>query len=135
MADKAKNSKRPWQAARKSAMAASAVRRDKRKAARVAKQKAAEARNKRRQISDDGTPFLTPWELAKAQRRARREGKPAQPRTNCGNILVKGADGIQRVRPGTKREVEMALQIRQAEAQREAEAQRQTKAKKLKKAS
>lgn len=127
MANKAGNSKSAWSDTRKKSQSAAATAREKRKAERVAKQRTAASLNK--------TMGMTPWELAKAERKKRREGLTPQPRTNCGNILVKGEDGIQRVKPGSDREIEMALKIRQAEAQREADAQKQHKARKLKKAS
>lgn len=129
MAKKENTAKHVWSDNRKKAQSSARVRRDKRKAERIAAQKHREGINKELKRQGD----LTAWEIAKAARAERREGMPQKERTALGNIIEKGEDGIKRVRPGSKREVQMALQIRQAEAEREAAARAETKKRKTKK--
>lgn len=100
-----------------------------RKTRRIEAQRAREAQNRLRRNDSE----LTPWQQAKIARAERREGLKPQERTQLGNILVMGPDGIKRVKPGSKREIEMALHLRQEEAKREAAERKQTK--KVKKAS
>ena len=130
MANKAGNSKRPWQDARKKAQAANRTRQEKRKAARIAKQKAAEARNKKRPSTLDGGFYMTPWEKAKAARAERRKDIPMKPRTAVGNIIEKDANGHQSVRPGSKREIATALKARQDEHKANVEAAKKAAARK-----
>lgn len=121
MAQKQGGSKRPR---KRPGAAAARSRATQAKAKRVAAQKAREAANKNR-LADN-----TPWAIAKAARAERRKGMKPKERTALGNIIEVGKDGIKRVRPGSKREIETALHFRQEEAKREAAARYETKKKK-----
>ena len=94
----------------------------------------AAAQNKRHlhniELRKQGLP--TPWMQAQAARAERRRGLAPQERTPLGNIIVLGADGIKRVKPGSKREMEALIDLRQRE-RAEASTERRKPAKRAKK--
>lgn len=119
MAQKQGKSKKPRN---RPGAAAARVRADKRKAARVAKQKEQEKVNKGLAISD------RPWQIAKAARKLRRENAPMQPRTMVGNIVKKLPDGTTRIIPGTKKETAEYMEARAIKREEELRAEQKKKA-------
>lgn len=105
MAQKQGGSKKPRKRPGASVARAAA---EKRKAKRVADQKARQAENKERRIRGE----LKPWDIAKAERKASRENVPMQSRTGLGNIVKKLPDGTTRIYPGSDKETKEALEYR-----------------------